>query len=364
MSKKILIIVEDYPSSESNYPMAYVHTRNKLYLQKNKDINISVLSFRAKKSYEWEGITVFSEKKIASFNMEEFDFIVSHAPNVKNHIRFIKKKALKHITFFLHGHEVLAVNKYYPKPYFWVKEKKEFLRNIYDYFKLKIISNVFLKNENFKFIFVSNWMKQEAYKNLKINNLHNSYVIHNPINEIFVKNYFTETNENKKYDFITIRPLNGSKYCVDIVYKLAEKYPQYKFKIIGKGQFFKFNTKLDNIEWDNNFYKPNELIFHLNQAKVALMPTRLDAQGVMMCELAAFGMPIITSDIPICKEMLGSYSKSYFIDNNNPEKEFDEIVKIGDVFIPDIYSRTNLLDKFDINKIITQELNIIMDSKK
>lgn len=45
------------------------------------------------------------------------------------------------MTFFIHGHEVLKVNKYYPKPYSWDKEKNKLLRIIYDYFKLNIISN-------------------------------------------------------------------------------------------------------------------------------------------------------------------------------------------------------------------------------
>ena len=30
------------------------------------------------------------------------------------------------------------------------------------------------------------------------------------------------------------------------------------------------------------------------------MPTRTDAQGLMMCEMAAFGIPLITSNIPVC----------------------------------------------------------------
>ena len=33
------------------------------------------------------------------------------------------------------------------------------------------------------------------------------------------------------------------------------------------------------------------------------MPTRLDAQGVMMCEMATFGIPVLTSDIDICQEL-------------------------------------------------------------
>ena len=33
------------------------------------------------------------------------------------------------------------------------------------------------------------------------------------------------------------------------------------------------------------------------------MPTRADAQGVMACEMATFGIPLITSNIDVCKEV-------------------------------------------------------------
>jgi len=360
MSKHILVIVEDYPSEINAYPMAYVHTRNKLYLNENVDLKISILSFKAKKSYVWDGIQVYSEKEIKEIGLHKFDSFVSHAPNLKNHVRFLKKNKIENVTFFIHGHEVLKVNKYYPKPYSWDKEKNKLLRIIYDYFKLNIISNFFIRNSGFKFVFVSNWMKDEALKNLKLQYLSKTFIIHNPINEIFSIN--TYDKESKKiYDFITIRPLDGSKYCMDVVYRLAKKYPEFKFKIIGKGDFFKHNPKLDNIDWDDRFYKPNQLLEKLNEAKVALMPTRLDSQGVMMCELATYGMPIITSDIPICYEMLGKYNQAYFISNENPELMFQKIISNEDFFVNKESNRNFLLEKFNIQEISKQELNVILD---
>lgn len=360
MSKHILVIVEDYPSEINAYPMAYVHTRNKLYLNESIDLEISILSFKAEKSYIWDGIQVYSEKEIKEIGLHKFDFFVSHAPNLKNHARFLKINKIRNVTFFIHGHEVLNVNNYYPKPYSWDKEKIMFLRRIYDYFKLKIISKFFVSSNSFKFVFVSNWMKDEALKNLKLNSLAKTFIIHNPINESFLVNTYNKESK-KKYDFITIRPLNGSKYCIDVVYKLAKKYPDFKFKIIGKGDFFKYNPKLDNIDWEDKFYKPNHLLEKLNEAKVALMPTRLDSQGVMMCELATYGMPIVTSDIPICYEMLGDYTEAYFINNENPELMFKDIILNENLFVSKESNRNILLKKFDVQEISKQELKVILD---
>lgn len=360
MVKNILVVVEDYPSKDNAYPMAYVHTRNKIYLSKNSDIKITVLSFKCKKSYIWDGLQVYSEKEINKLGVGSFDIFVSHAPNIKNHIRFFNKNKIKNITFFIHGHEVLNVSKYYPKPYSWDKDKNMFLRKIYDYFKLKIISNFFVRNEQFKFIFVSRWMEREALKNLGIKKLRNTFVIHNPINEEFGLKSFNSKNE-KKYDFITIRPLDGPKYCLDIVYKLAKNYPEFRFKIIGKGNFFKYNPQLDNIDWDSNFYSPSDLIEKLDEARFALMPTRLDSQGVMMCELASYGMPIITSDIPICYEMLEGYNLSYFINNENPDLKFKDIISKENFDISKEVDRSVLLRRFNIQSISHQELKVILD---
>jgi hypothetical protein len=46
------------------------------------------------------------------------------------------------------------------------------------------------------------------------------------------------------------------------------------------------------------------------------MPTKLDAQGVMMCEMAYYGIPILVSDLPVCREMLNDFDNVKFIDNN------------------------------------------------
>lgn len=63
----------------------------------------------------------------------------------------------------------------------------------------------------------------------------------------------------------------------------------------------------------------NEIIELLQKSRFALMPTRTDAQGLMMCEMAAFGIPLITSNIPVCHEVFEDFSNAYFIDNETNE---------------------------------------------
>lgn len=46
------------------------------------------------------------------------------------------------------------------------------------------------------------------------------------------------------------------------------------------------------------------------------MLTRRDTQGVMSCELATYGIPLITSDIPVCHEIFDDFEHVYYLNND------------------------------------------------
>ncbi len=84
--KKILVLVENYPSSINVYAMSYVHSRNIEYLKLGIDVH--VLNFSATESYIFEGITVYNRINFRQNNLDNYDCIVSHAPNIRNHLSF------------------------------------------------------------------------------------------------------------------------------------------------------------------------------------------------------------------------------------------------------------------------------------
>ena len=67
----------------------------------------------------------------------------------------------------------------------------------------------------------------------------------------------------------------------------------------------------------------NKTLFHqemlslLDRSRCGLLPTREDTQGVMTCEMAAYGLPVITSDIPVCHEIFDPLENVILIDNQN-----------------------------------------------
>ena len=119
--KKILVLVQNYPNNEGGVALMYVHVRNKYYIQHN--IDVTVLNFSSQDDYIIENIKVITEDTYKNEN-KKYDAVVSHAANIKNHYRFLKKyeNRFKHMIFFFHGHEVVKINEVYPKPYYYMKK--------------------------------------------------------------------------------------------------------------------------------------------------------------------------------------------------------------------------------------------------
>lgn len=119
--------------------------------------------------------------------------------------------------------------------------------------------------------------------------------------------------------------MDEAKYGIDIVVDLAETYPQYRFLIIGKGRFFDYRQKPNNITWLGMLLSHEEILYCLDHAKCALMPTRQDTQGVMTCEFATYGIPIITSNIEVCREMCGGLDRVSLIDNDVKKVNLEKV---------------------------------------
>ena len=360
LNMKILVLAQEY-SSKEKISQGFIHTRNLEYIKAG--IIVDVISFALKNGkYNLDKINVYSEKEFyKEHNISEYNIIISHAPNIKNHCKFINRnnKKIRKIFFFFHGHEVLKTNEIYPKPYDFVKKKnilKENVRYLYDRFKLLYLTK-FLKKYLSKsiYIFVSEWMYEEFKKNIKIPE--NEYkaksnIIYNSLGNEFLKNTYN-IGKPKIYDFITIRNmLDKSKYCVDLVYNLAIKYPKYKFLVVGKGEFFKHHKLPPNLIFESKYLNHKEITEYLDKSRFALMPTKADAQGVMMCEMATYGIPLITSDIFVCQKVLGGLKNVRFIKNDISRIDLEKTIK-------NLLPEKDKPERFSYKNTIKKEIELI-----
>ena len=318
---KALVLSAAYLTPDGKRAMSFVHTRCIAY--KKAGFDVTVLNFGIKTGYMIDGIQVISLNEFKKMD-EKYDVLVSHAANLRCHYRFLffyggrfPKK-----VFIFHGHEILHLAKYYPKSYPYMKRGLvgHCLRYFYDSFKLKVWNHYYKANiEQIKLVFVSFWLYEQFVKEVGIDEaiLKGHYeVIPNNISAFFESHsYFLV---QPKYDFITIRSnLDESKYCVDLVVEAARKNPQYKFCIVGRGKFFAYNEKPENVDWNEGVFNHNQLAELINCARYALMPTREDTHGVMACEMAAYGIPLITSNISITQEVFSDCKTVAFVSNED-----------------------------------------------
>lgn len=334
----------------------YVHVRNKYYLQHG--IDVTVLNFKTEVDYVIDGIRVISLKSYENSN-DQYDTLVLHAANLRNHYRFLRRyeKKFAHLVFFFHGHEVVKLNEVYPKPYDFMQQRSWFKRRIqgaYDQLKLSIWHRYFLKiADKSDFIFVSQSFCDEAKRYLRLTDAdlaNHIHIINNSVGKVFEEHSYTYSGE-KEFDFITIRSnLDESTYCVDLLCQTAERNPQFRFLLIGRGEFFQHYRKPDNLIWINKVLDHGSLLEYIDKSKCALMLTRRDTQGVMSCELATYGIRLITSNLKITREIFAQMPWVTLIMGELPDTvELEEQLKAAEAqpVIPkcDKYNYTNTVGK-------------------
>lgn len=324
---RLLILTAFYPVPNGTHERMFVHVRNKYYVEHGADV--TVLNFDTQTDYMIDGIPVISLKSYKN-NPSRYDIAVCHSANVRNHYLFLKRyeKRFEHIVFFFHGHEVLYMNKDYPRAYDYMKSShlyRRIIQNCYDRFKMLVWKKHYRKlASKSQFVFVSKWVFKHFKMNLGLNEndlLNHHHIINNSIGEFFETASY-DYQCDKKYDFICIRSnLDGSKYCIDTVVNLAEQNSDQKFLIIGKGRFFDYHRKPDNVEWISHTISHEEMQKYLDQSRCGILMTRQDTQGVMTCEFSAYGIPTVTSDIEVCREIFYGIKNVALVPNDTTQAD-------------------------------------------
>ncbi|TOB88291.1 hypothetical protein CGJ97_21680, partial [Vibrio parahaemolyticus] len=82
---------------------------------------------------------------------------------------------------------------------------------------------------------------------------------------------------------------------------------------------------------------------------------RCDAQGVMACEIATYGMPLITTNISVNKEMFKDFSNVKLLSFD----DFDKSINL--LNLESIYtSEKRNLERFSFNNTLRKELDLIL----
>jgi len=337
---KIAIVTSRYPSNNNPYRHMFVHTRS-LYFIKQSNIQLTVyVPSKIDHEYIFENIKVvnITSKKIA-IEILKFDVVYLHLLNIYPNKMLSGWNIYKSIiennlptAMYLHGSEVQKY-RYSLDFDFSIKEALKYIyKNFYFIPKIRKFVNIINNRKNTIFLAPSIWMIKEAEENLSIK-LDNYKVIANGIDIDLFKS--TDLYENR-YKIITLRPLESPKYAVDIAIEVMKYLPSsFTLDIYGKG---KLQKKFENLITQSNlesrinivnkFINRKDLNKFISNYGVALMPTRMDAQGVSMCEMMSSGLLTISSFSTAIPEFIKNNINGILGVNDNPKEIAEKIIKV------------------------------------
>ena len=367
----IQILTSRYPDKSNLYAHTFVQTRAQLFARsgipvkvfipsalKSTDFKGGVTIVRAPTNQILQEINVCEPVYLQLLNLKFFGsegtlplykFIFKHCENV---------------TIYFHGSEVQS---YVPYLFDFTWSFREIGKLLYkNFLYMPVMRYIFRSRENsIKAIAPSNWMWNEAEKqlNLKIKPRH---IIPNSIENVFFEQ-FDKNADRRDKEIIMVRPLTSRKYAVDIGLQIFSKLPKdYKLTIYGsgnlKGELLNLADTLkvsDRITFIDHFIEPKAMPQLFAKFRFALMPTRMDAQGVTMCQMAAAGCFVITTQSTAIPEFI---TPDYGICLTNQDiQNFDRALE-AIVSAPNssLRSKSSLLSICSEDETISKELQILL----
>ncbi|TMP74024.1 glycosyltransferase family 4 protein [Pseudoalteromonas sp. S1608] len=379
----LVILTGRYPSQSSPYSHMFAHTRSKQYIAQGHSVTVLVPS-ESSYTYTIDGAVVILGP------VNELAKLLLNADRVMIHLllhRFSKSTDAGVLyrcvldnkiptLFFIHGVEAQTIWSDRRDDISW-HSPKSIARWLYrDYYLIKRMINTlteFVESDMpVKFITPSKWMLKEAIKNTGVDLSKKSLVIANGID---TANFcFTERWADRD-KLLSIRPLTyRGKYAVDLVLETAKRMPpNIHTALYGMGPD---EEKIKNVAQKLNitnrfclnsrFLQPIEIPKVHQGAGIYLGVTRMDAQGVSMCEAMSSGLPTVSFSTCAIPEFIehnetGLLAKPYDMDEYS--SLIGELVENRSLFEKIAMNAHRSMVEIDIVKTSTQELSAKLDVK-
>lgn len=379
MKKSFLVICNAYPSSENIYRNGFIHRRVKSYLDKGHDVKIFYLHphFYSDDSYIYDDVQVFkgNRKHYENFlDSNEFDNYLIHFINPDMYYPIVDRKENPDITVWIHGFEAEAWHRRW---FNFLSSKQELIKVLNqseNYFpdQLNFMHDIYLEDKvNIKFIHVSRWFKENIADIDAKASPRNYEVIPNIVDGSLFK--YSEKYPSKRLKILSIRPFASKKYANDLSVKaiqLLSKTPffnELEFHFYGDGILFDRTLdslkNYENVYINKGFLTQNEIADLHKDFGIFLCPTRLDSQGVSMCEAMSSGLVPISNNNTAIPEFVTHNVSGLLANSESPEHLAYQIERL--FFNPELYkflsrnAATSIRNKADEHIVISKELDVI-----
>ena len=146
-------------------------------------------------------------------------------------------------------------------------------------------------------------------------------VIHNGINLSVLEGYKANIEDNK-YTISTAARIIPRKNIAEVIKALGE-FPDLNLKIIGDGparpqleRTVKRGKLGNRVEFVGFLTHREDVYREISESSCFVLPSRAEGFGVGVVEAMALGLPVIVSDIPIFREVVGEHG--IYVDPDSP----------------------------------------------
>lgn len=341
---KYILITNAYPHEEQLYRNGFIHRRVKAYQEKGLDIEVFVLhgSFKKFEEYTFDGVQVKRGLK------SDLYATLSNVTYKKILIHFVSQSMIDTIQdvasttptiIWVHGFEAET----WHRRWFNFLNSKEDLKRILsskDTFyaeQMKLMNWLYQTKElDLKFVHVSKWFKEHIAECDARAISQNASIIPNIIDHKLFP--YIEKNPEQRFKILSIRPYASRKYANDLsvkaVLELAKRpiFDRLEFAFYGEGRFFEETLeplrKFHNVHIHESFLKQDEIAALHKEYGIFLCPTRLDSQGVSMCEAMSSGLVPISNNITAIPEFVEHNTSGLLAKPENPVDIADNIERL------------------------------------
>ncbi|MBS1506738.1 MAG: N-acetyl sugar amidotransferase [Bacteroidetes bacterium] len=376
---KLLVISDDYPRPDLIYGDVFVHTR---VLEYAKMHTVTVAGYRPGLSQEYDfvldGIPVVISNSFENFKTIILSFdpdvIIAHFIN-SAYMEFLLDTKKPLITF-IHGYEATSWRRRlmnYKSPGAWRYLVSYIKSNRKQLAALRSFVADASQRPNSRFVFVSKWIKEATEKDLGLG-IPASRIIPNGINTNLFSNAPKEEKDRLK--ILLLRSFKAQNYANDIAIEaiqlLKEKdfFNELEFFICGEGFLFEKLTQpireYPNVKLQNVFIENKTIPSLHSRYGIFLCPSRLDTQGVSMCEAMASGLVPITSPIGGIPEY-ATHGRSSFQVHTAREvaDSIEYLYRNPKEFLRmSVNARNEILEKCDLKETVSMEMNLISEVVK
>ena len=322
---KFCVLTGQYPNSASPYRHGFVHTRNLWYRHFGHEVLVLVPA-KQRTEYQYDGINVIEapvQELMREMSHESIDtyciHLLLHRMDKEVDAGLLYDWLLQSkssVLFFIHGVETQKIWQSRRGDIKWYRPFTVARMLYRDFYLIKRMQKTlaeFLSQPSCQFIAPSKWMFEESFNTTGVNVGDSGTVIPNGINtELFE---FTERWQDR-HKVLAIRPLTTqAKYAVDLfIDSAANANQEIHFHLYGDGsneEVERINSMItranaDNFTLHRTFIKNTEIPALHQRYGVYGAVTRMDAQGVSMCEAMASGLPTVSFDITAIGEFITS----------------------------------------------------------